>query len=130
MRFLNGKFLHPVRGIKSWTEQIKASVQKDNLGRGDLCTRSSSGGMWEFFFDLGRSLGRGWGEGGPADGEGGTSSATRKPPGVSRWCVGRPPGVLGGEAVGGPGSHRRGEQRGNCLGRSGREGKVVGMGTE
>lgn len=82
------------------------------------------------FFDLGRSLGRGWGEGGPADGEGGTSLATRKPPGASRWCVGRPPGVSGGEAVGGPGSHRRGEQRGNCLGRSGREGKAVRMGTE
>lgn len=128
MRFSNGKFLHPVRGIKSWTGQIKASVQKGNLGRGDLCTRSSSGGMWEVFLTWGAL----WGgdEGGPADGEGGTSSATRKPPGASRWCVGRLPGVPGGEAVGGPGSHRRGEQRGSCLGRLGRKGKAVGMGIE
>lgn len=103
--------LHPVHGIKSWTEQIKASFQKDNLGRGDLCTRSSSGGMWEVFLTWGAL----WGE----DGERGAQQMVREEhPRPPASLQGRADGVWGGSQGSREGrqwgvlGHTEGESRG------------------
>lgn len=91
MRFLSGKVLHPVQTIHSC-----GRANKDL----NLSMRFDAGGMREVFLSWrawGHRLGWGWGGDGErlpgveADGVGGMSSATRKSPGESRWCVGRLP---------------------------------------